>query len=110
MNLKLSGALIRLLQDRFQDTCELNFLSEQSVENLTGLMQDPVAANVSYRNFRPSLVLETKYPFEEDFWAKTVIGDVETEFHSRCDRCVLTTINPDTGVKTNTEPLVTLRK
>jgi len=106
----LLGKRHRDAPDRFQDANALNILSESSVANLVSFLKNPDQENVSYRNFRPSLLVETKYPFDEDFWAGTLIGAAETEFHSRCDRCVLTTINPDSGVRTDKEPLVTLRK
>lgn len=96
-------------QDRFYDLAELSILSEKSVENLNELICDP-STDVSYRNFRPSILLDVNMPFEEDYWAVMKIGDLETEFLQRCVRCVLITINPDTGVKTDKEPLTTLRK
>ncbi|XP_022689296.1 mitochondrial amidoxime reducing component 2-like isoform X1 [Varroa jacobsoni] len=97
------------IPDRFYDLAELNILSEKSVENLNELICDP-STDVSYRNFRPNILLDVNMPFEEDYWAIMKIGDLETEFLQRCVRCVLITINPDTGVKTDKEPLTTLRK
>lgn len=97
------------LQARFQDQASLNYLSDRSVDNLRALIKDP-SADVTHRNFRPNIVLDTKFPHEEDFWSRVRIGQAETEFHRRCTRCVLTTIDPDSGVKTEKEPLETMRK
>ncbi|XP_003743333.2 uncharacterized protein LOC100902453 [Galendromus occidentalis] len=108
--ISLVGKRHWIAPDRFQDASELNILSQASVDNLVEMLKDAESANISHRNFRPSLLVETKYPFEEDFWTRMVIGDVETEFHTRCERCLLTTINPDSGIRTDKEPLTTLRK
>lgn len=57
--------------------------------------------------FRPNLVVEGGQPHAEDEWATVRIGSVRFRGLGRCDRCVMTTIDPITGDK-GVEPLRTL--
>lgn len=60
--------------------------------------------------FRPSVVVGSSgEPFAEDGWARVHIGDVSFRFAEQCDRCVLTTIDPETRVQ-GKEPLRTLAR
>ncbi|MGH3500632.1 MAG: MOSC domain-containing protein, partial [Nocardioidaceae bacterium] len=58
--------------------------------------------------FRPNVVIEgVGEPFAEDGWRRLCIGDVEFRFADHCDRCVLTTIDPET-LAGGKEPIRTL--
>lgn len=60
--------------------------------------------------FRPNLVVRTELPFVEDSWRRIRIGRVELDVCKPCVRCILTTVDPDTGVKAEDgEPLRTLK-
>ncbi|WP_067175939.1 MOSC domain-containing protein [Microtetraspora niveoalba] len=59
--------------------------------------------------FRPSVVVEGAEPYEEDGWAEVRIGDVAFRVSEICDRCAVTTIDPDTWVK-GKEPIRTLAR
>jgi uncharacterized protein YcbX len=60
--------------------------------------------------FRPSVVVEGDVePFAEDRWERVQIGDIEYRFAEHCDRCVMTTIDPETRVQ-GKEPIRTLSK
>jgi uncharacterized protein YcbX len=61
--------------------------------------------------FRPNVVIDgpDDLPFAEDDWSRVRIGDVEFRFAEHCDRCVLTTIDPETQLG-GKEPLRTLAK
>ncbi|MFG1942941.1 MOSC domain-containing protein [Nonomuraea sp. NPDC048826] len=62
------------------------------------------------RRFRPSVVVEDAgEPFAEDGWRRLRIGEVEFRAVKGCDRCVLTTVDPDTYVK-GKEPIRTLSR
>jgi uncharacterized protein len=61
------------------------------------------------RRFRPSVVVETAVPFEEDGWRRVQIGLVPFRVAKGCARCVLTTIDPDTLLK-GPEPIRTLSR
>ena len=60
--------------------------------------------------FRPNLVVRTERAFEEDEWQRLRVGDCEFDVIKRCARCILTTVDPQTGEKgADGEPLKTLR-
>lgn len=61
--------------------------------------------------FRPNLVIDGADAFAEDGWKRLRIGEVELELVRPCERCVFTTIDPDTGVRSaDGEPLRTLAR
>jgi uncharacterized protein YcbX len=58
--------------------------------------------------FRPNVVVDdVSEPFEEDAWRTFRIGDAEFRFSEQCDRCVMTTLDPQT-LAGGKEPLRTL--
>ncbi|TKC35830.1 hypothetical protein EI555_010603, partial [Monodon monoceros] len=44
-----------------------------------------------------------------DTWGELFIGDVEMKKVLACPRCIMTTVDPDTGVISRKEPLETLK-
>ena len=64
-------------------------------------------APVSMERFRPNLTIEGAEPFAEDTWKVLRVGEVEFVNLKPCARCVVTTIDPDSGVP-GREPLRTL--
>jgi uncharacterized protein len=65
---------------------------------------------LSALRFRPSVVVDGDIePFAEDRWQRVQIGDVEYRFAEHCDRCVLTTIDPQT-LSRGKEPIRTLSR
>uniref|UniRef100_A0A914GY32 MOSC domain-containing protein n=1 Tax=Globodera rostochiensis TaxID=31243 RepID=A0A914GY32_GLORO len=66
---------------------------------------------VDARNFRPNLVISGLPPFDEDRWLYVRAGDAEFACYKPCTRCVMTTIDPDSGCRNaKMEPLKELRK
>ena len=59
--------------------------------------------------FRPNVVVDGESPFVEDDWTSVRIGDVEFRTTVRCDRCVMTTIDPVT-LAGGKEPIRTLAR
>lgn len=57
--------------------------------------------------FRPSVVVSGAPAWDEDNWRAVRIGDVNFRVGKGCDRCVLTTLDPDT-TRRGREPLATL--
>lgn len=51
---------------------------------------------VVMRQFRPNVVIDGDTAFAEDDWRLIRIGDVTYRFAEHCDRCVVTTIDPQT--------------
>jgi len=78
-------------------------IGQASLDLLNSKLQEPLPI----RRFRPNFVFTGGEPHEEDSWKNFKIGSVSFEGLKRCGRCVLTTVNPDTGVK-GVEPLKTL--
>lgn len=54
---------------------------------------------ISMTQFRPNIVVDNTAAFAEDTWQHIRIGEVEFKVSKPCERCVFTTINPETGEK-----------
>ncbi|XP_061721904.1 mitochondrial amidoxime-reducing component 1-like isoform X1 [Cydia pomonella] len=90
------------------DETPFNLINEASVDDLNTRLQ--LTDRVSHRSFRPNFILQGALPYAEDNWKFLKIGNVVFEILKPCTRCVLTTIDPETGVRNpNTEPLETLK-
>jgi uncharacterized protein YcbX len=64
---------------------------------------------IPMRRFRPSVVITGSRPWAEDGWRRVRIGAALFRAVKGCDRCVMTTIDPDTGAR-GKEPLTTLAR
>jgi len=90
----------------FSDLSPYMMLPQASVDDLNTRLANPVPV----QQFRPNMVVDQSGPFDEDQWKDIRVGqDLQFRNFKPCSRCVFTTINPDTGVKDNIEPLKTLR-
>ncbi|TDE13313.1 MOSC domain-containing protein [Dyadobacter psychrotolerans] len=87
----------------FADGFPFLIISQGSLD----FLNKKLAETVEMKRFRPNLVVDGVPPHAEDNWKKIQIGDLDFEIVKPCARCVLTTINPITGVKGH-EPLKTL--
>jgi uncharacterized protein YcbX len=67
------------------------------------------ADSVPMKRFRPNIVIDGDEAWSEDNWKQITIGDVKLDLVKPCTRCVVTTLDPVTGVKQGKEPLRTLR-
>jgi uncharacterized protein YcbX len=85
------------------DAYPLLLIGEQSLADLNTRLDNPVPMN----RFRPNLVVSGSQPYEEDSWKGFSVGKNKFAAVKPCARCVLTTVNQDTGEK-GTEPLATL--
>ncbi|REG85511.1 MOSC domain-containing protein [Marinomonas pollencensis] len=66
---------------------------------------------IQMAQFRPNIVVDGGLPFAEDSWQRIKIGEVIFENVKPCERCIFTTINPDTGERSRKgEPMKTLGK
>lgn len=89
----------------FADGYPYLLISDASLTDLNGRLRVPVAMG----RFRPNLVVTGCTAFAEDGWRHVRIGTVEFEVVKPCDRCVFTTIDPQTGVPDpGQQPLRTL--
>lgn len=87
----------------FADAFPLLLISDGSLADLNSRLEVPIPM----KRFRPNLVVNGCEPFAEDNWKKIMIGDVLLHVVKPCARCVITTVNPETGEK-GQEPLRTL--
>jgi uncharacterized protein YcbX len=87
----------------FADGYPFLLISEASLEDLNRRLSEPVPMI----RFRPNIVVSGTAPFAEDGFAQVRLGVVSFRGVKRCDRCVVTTIDVDTG-KASREPLRTL--
>ncbi|CAI9607402.1 unnamed protein product [Staurois parvus] len=93
-------------QVAYPDLSPLLLLSEASLEDLNSKLEN----KVSIRNFRPNIVVSECKAFAEDSWNELQIGEcVMLKQVMPCPRCILTTVDPDTGIINMKEPLETLR-
>lgn len=87
----------------FADGYPLLLISEASLSDLNARLPSPVGM----RQFRPNLVISGCDPYAEDSSTRVRIGNLTFRGVKRCDRCVVTTIDPDTAARSK-EPLRTL--
>jgi uncharacterized protein YcbX len=96
----------------FADAYPMLLTSEDSLAALNALIADgPRAAEgpLSMTRFRPSLVVAGRAPWAEDGWRRLRIGHASFRAVKGCDRCILTTIDPQTASR-GREPLATLAR
>ena len=90
-------------QVSFADGFAFLLISEASLEDLNGRLEDPLPMN----RFRPNFVVRGCGPYAEDGWNRLRIGGVPFRVAEPCPRCAITTVNQKTGAR-GKEPLRTL--
>ncbi len=93
----------RLPAVSFADGYPYLLIGQASLDALNRRLSSPVGME----RFRPSLVVADSQPNEEDSWYRFQVGEVPFYGVKPCARCVLTTIDPETGER-GKEPLKTL--
>jgi uncharacterized protein YcbX len=78
-------------------------ISQASLDDLNARMQVPLPM----LRFRPNLVVAGCEPHAEDGWRRIRIGDMGFRVAKPCSRCIIPTIDPDTGER-GREPMQTL--
>ncbi|RZS96059.1 MOSC domain-containing protein [Cecembia calidifontis] len=87
----------------FADGMPYLIIGQSSLDDLNAKLRVPVPMD----RFRPNLVFNGAAPFEEDSWGKVKIGEAVFKVTKPCARCVMTTVDQETGEK-GKEPLKTL--
>lgn len=87
----------------FADGYPILIISEESLRDLNSRLDSALPMN----RFRPNLVVKGREPFAEDTWKRIRVGGIEMALVKPCPRCVVTTIDKETLVKSK-EPLKTL--
>ncbi len=90
-------------QVSFADGFAFLLISEASLEDLNGRLEDPLPMN----RFRSNFVVRDCGPYAEDGWSRLRIGGVPFRVAEPCPRCAITTVDQRTGARGN-EPLRTL--
>jgi len=90
----------------FADGFPLLLIGQGSLDDLVQKVGRPL----EMQRFRPNLVVEGAEAFAEDGWKRIRIGEMEFRVLKPCERCILTTIDPQTGERSeDREPLTTLK-
>jgi uncharacterized protein YcbX len=87
----------------FADGYPFLLISEASLSDLNSRLPTPL----EMERFRPNIVVTGTSAFAEDGWGHVKLGPIGFRGVKRCDRCVVTTLNPLTG-EGGKEPLATL--
>jgi len=97
-------------QTSFADGFPLLLIAEASLNDLNQRLAEPV----SMQRFRPNLVVTGCEAYAEDAWQqhnqRLHIGPSVFRVIKPCPRCVVTTVDPQTGIKTGKDPLATLSR
>lgn len=87
----------------FADGYPLLLATEDSLADLNRRLDSPVGIE----RFRPNVVVSGVPAWDEDEWDEISLGVLRFRCPKLCDRCVVTTIDPESGEK-GREPLRTL--
>jgi uncharacterized protein len=90
----------------FADSLPYLIATEATLARLNGLLAAPVPMN----RFRPNIVVGAAVADAEYGWKRLSLGEAELTIVKPCDRCVVTTIDQERGVKTGKEPLAALAR
>jgi uncharacterized protein len=96
----------------FADGYPMLLASENSLALLNDWIAEGTRADegpLPMTRFRPNLVVSGAAPFAEDGWTRIRVGEAGFRVAKGCDRCVLTTLDPETGEK-QMEPISTLAR
>ncbi|MFI5916143.1 MOSC domain-containing protein [Dactylosporangium sp. NPDC051541] len=95
----------------FADGFPVLLANEASLQAVNDWLAEDGEEPVEMTRFRPNAVVSGAPAWAEDEWIgrRIAIGDVPFRVPKHCDRCVLTTIDPETGEK-GRQPLRVLAK
>lgn len=94
----------------FADGYPLLLASASSLAALGDWIAEQGGEPVPMTRFRPNLVVEGTEPWAEDGWRRIRVGGQVFRMVKRCDRCIITTVDPELGVLTGQQPLKALNK
>ncbi|HZX16109.1 MAG TPA: MOSC domain-containing protein [Pseudomonas sp.] len=90
----------------FADGFPLLLIGQASLDDLSARVGRPLPM----LRFRPNLVVSGSEPYAEDSWKRIRIGELEFRVVKGCSRCIMTTLDPETGERSaDREPLTTLK-
>ncbi len=90
----------------FADGFPLLLIGQASLDELSARVGRPL----EMLRFRPNLVISGSAAYAEDSWQRIRIGALEFRLVKGCSRCIMTTLDPLTGERSDDrEPLATLK-
>ncbi len=90
----------------FSDGFPFLIIGQSSLDDLNSRM----AKAVSISRFRPNFVFSGGEAYEEEGWREFTIGALSFYGVKPSGRCIITTVDPETGVISGKDPLLTLSK
>lgn len=90
----------------FADGYPFLMIGQASLDDLNSRLDNAVNIN----RFRPNFVVTGALPYQEETWYEFQLGALSFWGVKPCARCIMTTIDPQTGEKMSKEPLLTLSK
>jgi len=99
-------------QDRvsFADGYPLLLASTASLSALGSWIAEMGGDPVPMTRFRPNVVIDGTEPWAEEDWTRVRLGEQVFRVVKPCDRCVMTTVDPERGEFDGRQPLRALRK
>jgi uncharacterized protein YcbX len=94
----------------FADGYPLLVTTTGSLAEVNEALAEASEDHVEMRRFRPNLVVEGVTARAEDAHRALDLGYVVLDLVKPCDRCAVTTVDPDRGIRTGGEPLRTLSR
>jgi len=95
----------------FADAAPYLIANQASLDSLNLALKDQKQNPVDIRRFRPNLLLEGWKPFQEHQHQTLELQECSFKLCYPCQRCIITTINPDTAEKNpDMEPINTLKR
>ena len=88
----------------FFDTGPILVVATASLQDLNSRLRNPIDRH----RFRSNLVLATHEPYEEEHWERISVGSAQLQSVKTCARCVMITVDPNTGKMSDPEPLKVL--
>ncbi|KDN56881.1 MOSC domain-containing protein [Flavobacterium seoulense] len=90
----------------FSDGFPFLIIGQSSLDDLNSRMSQAV----SIRRFRPNFVFTGGEAYEEEIWKEFTIGNLPFYGVKPSGRCIIITIDPETGIVSGKDPLFTLSK
>lgn len=92
----------------FADGYPVLLISQASLDALNDRLIERGHEPMPMNRFRPNIVVAGASAFAEDGWQRVGLGQILFDVVKPCPRCVMTTVNQDTGIMEPKEPLATM--
>ncbi|KAH8705518.1 MOSC domain protein [Talaromyces proteolyticus] len=107
----------RLQSTYFPDQMPILIASESSIAELNSRLVKKGENTLTIERFRPNIIIQGNAPWSEDKWKTVRLSDpnkkngqksIVADIVSRCGRCLVPNVEPNTGQRHKTEPWNTL--